>query len=79
MPPAVAEARAAFRADGLVEFLMLVGFYQMTAAFLKSLDVELEDGPPLGAQFRRRPGQACAPSRICICQTRIALNPGEDP
>lgn len=36
----------------LVEILILAGYYVMTAGFLSSLEIEVEDGPPLGETMR---------------------------
>ncbi len=42
-------ARAHFSPEELVELTMVCGYYLMTAAFLKTFDIEIEDTPPLGA------------------------------
>lgn len=41
-------AGAHFSPEQLVELVLVAGYYIMTAGFLLSLDVEIEDGPPLG-------------------------------
>lgn len=43
------EAQAHFSVAQLVELSLLVGFYIMTAGFLRSFDIEIEDTPALGA------------------------------
>lgn len=43
-----ASARALYTEAELVELSMLAGFYTMTAGFLRTFDVEIEDTPPLG-------------------------------
>ena len=37
-----------FSPEQLVELVLVAGYYIMTAGFLLSFDVEIEDGPPLG-------------------------------
>jgi alkylhydroperoxidase family enzyme len=37
-----------------IELTLVTGFYQMTAGFLKSFDVDLETSPSLGDTMRRR-------------------------
>lgn len=44
-----AAAQALFPPDQLVDLILTAGFYIMTAGFLRSFDVEIEDGEPLGA------------------------------
>jgi len=44
----IARARAHLTSEQLVELLLVVGYYIMTAGVLLSLDIEVEDGPTLG-------------------------------
>ena len=37
-----------FSPEQLVELVLVAGYYIMTAGFLLSFDIEIEDGPPLG-------------------------------
>ncbi|MBA2933818.1 carboxymuconolactone decarboxylase family protein [Sphingomonas sp. CGMCC 1.13654] len=41
-------AQALFSPAELVEICIVTGFYIMTAGYLRSLDIEVEDAPPLG-------------------------------
>ncbi len=53
----MAEATEVFCAVELVELFMVAGYYMMTAGFLNSLGIEIEDTPPLGASMAAgRPG-----------------------
>ena len=44
----MAEASAQFSPAELVELCMVAGYYIMTAGFLRSMAIEIEDTPPLG-------------------------------
>jgi alkylhydroperoxidase family enzyme len=44
----IARARHFFNKEELVELILCSGFYIMTAGLLLSLDIEIEDTPPLG-------------------------------
>lgn len=44
----IARALAYLTSEQLVELLLVVGYYIMTAGVLLSLDIEVEDGPTLG-------------------------------
>ncbi len=44
----MAEAAAQFSPAELVELCMVAGYYMMTAGFLRSMAIEIEDTPPLG-------------------------------
>ena len=44
----MAEAAAQFSPAELVELCMVAGYYIMTAGFLRSMAIEIEDTPPLG-------------------------------
>ena len=44
----MAEAAAQFSPAELVELCMVSGYYIMTAGFLRSMAIEIEDTPPLG-------------------------------
>lgn len=44
----IALAREHFSEEELIELIMVAGYYIMTAGLLLSLDIEIEDGPPLG-------------------------------
>ena len=44
----MAEAAAQFSPAELVELCMVAGFYIMTAGFLRSMAIAIEDTPPLG-------------------------------
>jgi alkylhydroperoxidase family enzyme len=58
-----ASAQAHFSPSELVELALVAGFYIMTAGFLKSFDIEIEDTPPLGSSMpARRGGGASTPS-----------------
>jgi alkylhydroperoxidase family enzyme len=46
-----AAAAAHFTPRELVELCLVAGYYIMTAGFLKSFDIEIEDTPPLGASM----------------------------
>jgi alkylhydroperoxidase family enzyme len=48
-----AAARAHFSDEQLVELVLLPGFYIMTAGYLRSLAIEVEDTGPLGGAFAR--------------------------
>lgn len=41
-------AREHFSPEQLVELCLVAGYYIMTAGFLRSFDIEIEDTPPLG-------------------------------
>ncbi|WP_109807504.1 carboxymuconolactone decarboxylase family protein [Sphingosinithalassobacter portus] len=45
---AIADAERLFGPDQIVEICVVTGYYIMTAGYLRSLDVECEDTPPLG-------------------------------
>lgn len=45
-------ARQFFSPEQLVELCLVAGYYIMTAGFLLSFDVEIEDGAPLGESMR---------------------------
>lgn len=44
-------AKSHFSDEELVELCLLAGYYIMTAGLLLSLDIEIEDGPALGASM----------------------------
>ena len=44
----IAKASTHFSPEELIELLLVAGYYIMTAGLLLSLDIEIEDGPPLG-------------------------------
>ena len=44
-------ARKLFTPAQLVELCLVSGYYIMTAGFLKSFDIEIEDTAPLGASM----------------------------
>lgn len=44
----VEQAARLFTPAQLVELCLVVGYYIMTAGFLRSLDIDIEDTPPLG-------------------------------
>ena len=44
----MAEAAAQFSPAELVELCLVAGYYIMTAGFLNSMDIEIEETPPLG-------------------------------
>ncbi len=44
----IAAAGAHFSPEELIELILVAGYYIMTAGLLLSLDIEIEDGPPLG-------------------------------
>lgn len=46
-----ARARKHFSVEQLVELCLVAGYYIMTAGFLLSFDIEIEDTPPLGASM----------------------------
>lgn len=46
-------AEALFSPAELVEICVVTGFYIMTAGYLRSLDIEIEDAPPLGDRMKR--------------------------
>lgn len=46
-----ARAQAHFSHEELVELVMTAGYYVMTAGFLLSFGIEIEDTPPLGANM----------------------------
>jgi len=48
----IAQAAKLFSHAELVELCMVVGFYIMTAGYLNSLEVDIEDTPPLGETMR---------------------------
>lgn len=53
--PATFEAvRARFDEAQIVELMLLPGFYTMTAGYLRSLDIEVEEAGPLGGSFVQR-------------------------
>ena len=53
----MAEAAAQFSPAELVELCMVAGYYIMTAGFLRSMAIEIEDTPPLGeSMVAGRPG-----------------------
>lgn len=47
-----AEARGLFSDAELVELSLVAGYYIMTAGFLKSFEIEIEDTPPLGESMK---------------------------
>ena len=47
----IIEALTHFSAEELVELVMTAGYYIMTAGFLLSFGIEIEDTPPLGARM----------------------------
>jgi len=49
-------AQAQFSPAELAELCLVVGYYIMTAGFLKSFDIEIEDTPPLGFSMPPRRG-----------------------
>jgi alkylhydroperoxidase family enzyme len=49
-------AQAMFEPAELVELCLVAGFYILTAGFLKTFEIEIEDTPPLG--FSLPPGSA---------------------
>lgn len=48
-----AAAARCFNAAELVELTILIGYYRLTAGFLRSFDIEIEETPPLGETLRR--------------------------
>lgn len=53
-----AEAQRYFSATQLTELCLVTGYYIMTAGFLRSFDIEIEDTPPLGESIKAtRAGQ----------------------
>ena len=52
----LAQARKLFSPPQLVELCMVAGYYLMTAGFLKSLAIDIEETPPLGVSMTHRPG-----------------------
>lgn len=45
-------AEAMFSPEELVELCLVAGYYIMTAGFLRSFDIEIEDTAPLGASMK---------------------------
>jgi alkylhydroperoxidase family enzyme len=52
-PELFADAQRLFSNAELVELSLLAGFYLMTAAFLRSFEVDIETTPPLGTSLPR--------------------------
>lgn len=50
---AIATAAAMFSPAELVEIVVVTGYYIMTAGYLRSLDIEIEDTPPLGDRMMK--------------------------
>jgi hypothetical protein len=50
------EAQKHFSPEDLVEICLVAGYYIMTAGFLGSFAIEIEDTPPLGASMKATPG-----------------------
>lgn len=50
-PELLAEAQRHFSTAELVELSLLAGFYMMTAAFLRTFQVDIEETAPLGASL----------------------------
>ena len=48
----IERARQFFSSEQLVELCLVAGYYIMTAGFLLSFDVEIEEGAPLGESMR---------------------------
>ena len=46
-------ARESFSEEELVELCLVIGYYRLTAGFLKSFDIETETTPPLGASMKK--------------------------
>jgi alkylhydroperoxidase family enzyme len=46
------EAQRYFSPEQLTELCLVTGYYIMTAGFLRSFDIEIEDGPPLGESIK---------------------------
>jgi len=53
-PTTFAEVRARFSDEQIVELMLLPGFYTMTAGYLRSLEIEVEETGPLGGAFVQR-------------------------
>lgn len=53
-PETFAAMRARFDDAQIVELTLLPGFYTMTAGYLRSLDIEVEETGPLGGSFVKR-------------------------
>lgn len=51
----MAEVADVFSPEEVVELCVLVGYYIMTAGYLRSLAVEIEDTPPLGDSIEKAP------------------------
>jgi alkylhydroperoxidase family enzyme len=49
------EAQKHFSPEDLVEICLVAGYYIMTAGFLGSFAIEIEDSPPLGASMKATP------------------------
>lgn len=49
-------AQKYFCTEELVEICLVAGYYIMTAGFLSSFGIEIEDTPPLGASMKATPG-----------------------
>lgn len=47
-----AHAREYFSPEQLTELCLVTGYYIMTAGFLRSFDIQIEDGPPLGESIK---------------------------
>ncbi len=47
-------AKRLFTPAELIEIFMVIGYYVMTAGYLRSLDIEVEDAPPLGERMAKR-------------------------
>lgn len=47
-PETMTTAEKYFSPEELVELILVAGYYIMTAGFLLSFEIEIEDGPPLG-------------------------------
>ena len=58
---AVTRALTHFSSAELVEICILTGFYILTAGYLRTLDIEIEDTPPLGDRIMATAGSAPAP------------------
>lgn len=55
-PDTFVAVRAAFDEAQIVELMILPGFYIMTAGYLRSLDIEVEETGPLGGSFIKQAG-----------------------
>ena len=54
-PERLAAAQGVLSSGELVELILLIGYYMATARLLETLEVEIEDVPPLGEALTLRP------------------------